>query len=208
MAYHWDRIDQESAALSTRAPRTADRPARAPVRTAAARPAPARSASATRVREVAAESAAMPVALRPFRALLRTAPLTDRVEIERHGVPWQVVQDLIDQIGVSSTDFQRYVRIPKATFTKKMKDKALFAGTPGQSVVGLMELINRVEDMLAAEPDNAEAQGFDVEAWVGRWIRRPQPALGGLAPAELLDTPSGRESVMRVLGAIQSGAYQ
>ena len=41
----------------------------------------------------------------------------------------EVVQDLIDQIGVSSTDFQRYVRIPKATFTKKMKDKALFAGT-------------------------------------------------------------------------------
>lgn len=191
--------------MSTRIPRSA---ARAPARTSPARTSPARAVAATRVREVAAEAPALPVALQPFRELLRTAPLTDRVEIERHGVPWQVVQDLIDQIGVSSTDFQRYVRIPKATFTKKMKDKALFAGTPGQSVVGLLELINRVEDMLAAEPDNAEAQGFDVEAWVGRWIRRPQPALGGLAPAELLDTPSGRESVMRVLGAIQSGAYQ
>ncbi len=197
--------------MSTRAPRSPDRPARAPARATPVRATPARAAAATRVRDVAGEApaaAAMPVALRPFRRLLRTAALTDRVEIERHGVPYQVVQDLIDQIGVSSTDFQRYVRIPKATFTKKMKDKALFAGTPGQSVVGLLELINRVEDMLAADDDNPAATGFDVEAWVGQWIRRPQPALGGLAPAELLDTPSGRDSVMRVLGAIQSGAYQ
>jgi len=74
--------------------------------------------------------------------------------------------------------------------------------------VGLMELINRVEDMLAAERDNEQARGFDVEKWVGEWIQRPQPALGGLAPADVMDTPTGRASVMRVLGAIQSGAYQ
>jgi hypothetical protein len=88
-----------------------------------------------------------------------------------------------------------------------MKEKALFSGTPGQSVVGLLELINKVEDMLLAEQGDA-LTGFDVEKWVGQWIQRPQPALGGMAPADLLDTPSGRESVMRVLGAIQSGAYQ
>ena len=150
----------------------------------------------------------LPVKVQTFRAMLRTAPLVDRVQIERYGVPYQVVQGLIDDIGVSSADFQRYVRIPKATFTKKMKEKSLFAGTPGQSVVGLMELINKVEDILAAEQDNPEARDFDVEKWVGEWIERPQPALGGLAPAELMDTPAGRESVMKVIGAIQSGAYQ
>ncbi|MCC6507420.1 MAG: DUF2384 domain-containing protein [Aquimonas sp.] len=148
-----------------------------------------------------------PVKVQAFRALLRNAPLAERVAIERDGVPFQVVQGLIAGIGVSSVDFQRYVRMPKATFTKKMKEKALFSGTSGQSVVGLLELINKVEDMLLAEPGDALA-GFDVEKWVGQWIQRPQPALGGMAPADLMDTPSGRESVMRVLGAIQSGAYQ
>lgn len=143
-----------------------------------------------------------------YRAVLRNAPLTQRVEIERNGVPCQVVQGLIEAVGISNSDFQRYVRIPKATFVKKMKDKAPFAGTAGQSVLGLMELINKVETMLAAEHDHAEARDFDVEKWVGRWIQRPQPALGGLTPAELMDTPSGRDSVMKVLGAIQSGAYQ
>lgn len=146
--------------------------------------------------------------VKAFRALLRTAPLSERIRIEREGVPSRVVKALIDQIGVSSTDFQAYVGIPKATFTKKMREQQQFAGATGQSVVGFMDLINRVEDMLAAEHDNPEAAGFDVEKWVGGWIQRPQPALGGMTPAELMDTPSGRESVMRVLGAIQSGAYQ
>lgn len=142
-----------------------------------------------------------------FRLLLRSAPLQERIRLEREGVPSIIVQDLIDDIGVSSADFQRYVGVAKATFTKKMKEMSMFSGTTGQSVVGLMDLINKVEDMLSVE-DTPEARNFDVERWVGRWIQKPQPALGGLPPAEFLDTPSGRESVMRILGAMQSGAYQ
>jgi uncharacterized protein (DUF2384 family) len=164
--------------------------------------------SAQVVRDATTVKFKLPVKLDSFRALLRTAPLAERVQIEREGVPYQVVKGLIDEIFDSSTEFQTFVRIPKATFTKKMRDKSLFAGTTGQSVVGLMELINRVEDMLAAERDNEQARGFDVEKWVGEWIQRPQSALGGLAPADVMDTPTGRASVMRVLGAIQSGAYQ
>ncbi|GGD35261.1 hypothetical protein GCM10007235_04020 [Pseudoxanthomonas indica] len=38
-------------------------------------------------------------------------------------------------------------------------------------------------------------------------MRRPQRALAGLSPAEMIDTPTGRESALRVLGAIQSGVY-
>jgi uncharacterized protein (DUF2384 family) len=151
---------------------------------------------------------AMEFHVHEFRAKLRRAPLAARVKLERFGVPAGIVKGLIKEIGVGTVEFQRFVGIPKATFTKKMKGKSLFAGTSGQSVVGLMDLINAVEDMLAAEKDNPEAKDFDVAKWVGEWIERPQPALGGLAPAELMDTPSGRESVMKVLGAIQSGAFQ
>ncbi|MCD9046813.1 antitoxin Xre/MbcA/ParS toxin-binding domain-containing protein [Luteimonas sp. MHLX1A] len=148
------------------------------------------------------------VALYTFREKWRDAPLKDRVQIERDGVPAGVVKVLIDKIGVSSVDFISYVGIPKATFSKKMRERSAFAGTPGQSVVGFVELINKVEDILAAQRDNPEATNFDVEKWVGEWVERPQPALGGMTPAELMDTPSGRASVMRVLGAMQSGAYQ
>lgn len=142
-----------------------------------------------------------------FRKMLRVAPLTERVRIERLGVPSVVVKNLIESTGLTSSDFQVYFRIPKATFTKKMKEKANISGDPGHSALFIMDLINQVDDMLAAEPDNDATRNFDSERWVGEWIQRPQRALGGLAPAELLDTPTGRASVMRVLGAIQSGAY-
>jgi uncharacterized protein (DUF2384 family) len=53
-----------------------------------------------------------------------------------------------------------------------------------------------------------EAQGFDAAKWLGRWIERPQPSLGGRKPADLLDTSTGVEIVARLLGSIQSGAFQ
>jgi putative toxin-antitoxin system antitoxin component (TIGR02293 family) len=143
-----------------------------------------------------------------FRDRLKQASLTERVRVEREGVPYDVVETLIDDLQVSATDMQQMLGIPKATFTKKRREKAAFAGVSGQSVVGLIDLIHKVTDMLKVESANPMAKDFPVEQWVGQWIRRPQPALGGLRPAQLMDTPSGRESVMRLLGSLQSGAYQ
>jgi len=54
----------------------------------------------------------------------------------------------------------------------------------------------------------SEAKMFDATKWLGQWIERPQPALGGRKPADLLDTPTGVELVARLLGSIESGAYQ
>ena len=143
-----------------------------------------------------------------FRKALRQAPLTARIAVEREGVPAEIVKGLIQKMGIGTVAFQRVVGIAKPTFTKKMKDRSRFGGTSAPAVVGVLDLISAVEDMLAAEKDNPAAENVDAAAWVGEWITRPQPALGGLAPGELMGTPSGRESVMRVLGAIQSGACQ
>ena len=51
-------------------------------------------------------------------------------------------------------------------------------------------------------------QDFDPETWLAEWIRRPQPALDGRTPAELLEDEDGFRSVRRVFGAMWSGAYQ
>jgi uncharacterized protein (DUF2384 family) len=143
-----------------------------------------------------------------FRSDVKAAPLHRRVRMERDGVSHAIVERLTDELNLSTSDVLRILNIPKATYTKKLREKEFFNGISGQSVVGLLDLINKVEDMLQVELSAAEIKKFDIEGWVGRWIKRAQPALGGLAPAELMDTPSGRESVMRLLGALQSGAYQ
>lgn len=143
---------------------------------------------------------------RMFRKSLRTAALEESIQIEREGVPPIVVLDLIEELGVSAAQFQRAVGMPKATFAKKITKHELIGGTPGQAVIGLLDLINKIEDMLNPE-DNPDARGFDVEKWVGEWLTRPQPALGGKCPVELMDTQPGREKIKQVLGSLQSGVY-
>lgn len=58
---------------------------------------------------------------------------------------------------------------------------------------------------MARASTHANAATLDVERWLTHWLTKPQPALGGRRPDELLDTPGGVDAVMRVLGAIQSG---
>ena len=55
--------------------------------------------------------------------------------------------------------------------------------------------------------DNAPAD-FDVDAWLQEWLRLPQPALGGVAPMEMLNSGSGIEHVVRLLGSLTSNSYQ
>ncbi|MGO4777134.1 antitoxin Xre/MbcA/ParS toxin-binding domain-containing protein, partial [Lysobacter sp. 2RAB21] len=53
-----------------------------------------------------------------------------------------------------------------------------------------------------------DARDFDWATWLGSWIEQPQAALGGQKPADLLDTPTGLSVVARLLGSLESGAYQ
>jgi uncharacterized protein (DUF2384 family) len=138
-----------------------------------------------------------------FRRKLKNAGFDVRVRAEREGVPSELVVTVMKEMGSTSGEFQRMVGVPKSTFAKKISEKSAFAGASGQAVLGLAELVNLAEELVDAKA----AAGFDASRWVGEWIQRPQPALGGRRPADLMDTPTGRESVKRVLGAIGSGAY-
>jgi len=72
--------------------------------------------------------------------------------------------------------------------------------------LALVRLLGIAKEM-AQNSDAPEARGFDSARWLGHWIERPQPALGGRKPAEMMDTPTGLEAVCKALGAIGSGVY-
>lgn len=140
-----------------------------------------------------------------FRLTLRKASQDARITIEREGVGYRVVRELPGKLDIQPNVMLKILGLAKSTFTKKIRQRENVAGMQGLSVVGLADLVNMAEDMLK----NADIpEDFNVEAWVGDWLQDPQPALGGSAPAEMMDTPSGRESVRRLLASIQSGAYQ
>jgi putative toxin-antitoxin system antitoxin component (TIGR02293 family) len=129
------------------------------------------------------------------------------VEIERFGVIGSLIKDLSKRMEIPSSRIFAILGIPKATAEMKAAGGKMVAGGGGQAAIGMVKLLGIAQEMVA-NSTATEARGFDAAKWLGRWIERPQPSLGGRKPADLLDTPTGVEVVARLLGSIESGAYQ
>ena len=145
-----------------------------------------------------------------FQSFIRRVSRATPMEIlltEREGVHAQLVKDLSKHMAIPASRMFRILGIPKATADKKVAAGDRVAGQGGQAVIGMVKLLGMAEDMVASSTSD-DAKGFDAAKWLGQWIEAPQPSLGGRKPAELLDTPTGLEMVVRLLGAIESGAYQ
>ncbi|MPZ45947.1 MAG: DUF2384 domain-containing protein [Betaproteobacteria bacterium] len=129
------------------------------------------------------------------------------VEIERAGVVGAFIKDLSKRMGIPSSRIFSILGIPKATAEKKAAAGEMVAGSGGQAAIGMVKLLGIAQEIVA-NSTAPEARDFDAAKWLGLWIERPQPSLGGRKPADLLDTPTGIEVVGRLLGSIESGAYQ
>ena len=140
------------------------------------------------------------------RQVARATPL-QLVEIERQGVLGSFIKDLSRRMAIPSSRIFAILGIPKATAEKKAAAGERVEGRGGQAAIGMVKLLGIAQEIVA-DSTASEAKAFDATKWLGQWIERPQPALGGRKPADLLDTPTGVEVVARLLGSLESGAYQ
>lgn len=154
-----------------------------------------------------AERYTAPATLNGYIAYLRTATPLQRVAAEREGVPAQVVKHMATSMDLPAVRMFNILGVAKATAESKAAQQARIAGASGQAALGVLRLLAIVKDILG-ESTAADAAGFDSARWLGRWIEQPQAALGGQRPADLLDTPTGYSVVARLLGSLESGAYQ
>lgn len=129
------------------------------------------------------------------------------VEIEREGVRGGLVKGLSKEMEISSTRMYEILGLAKATALKKAATDEALTGRGGQAAIGMVKLLGIAREIVESSTSR-EAAGFDSAKWLGGWIERPQPSLGGRKPADLLDTPTGVDVVARLLGSIASGAYQ
>lgn len=129
------------------------------------------------------------------------------VDVERRGVHGVFLKDLSKWLDVPAVRVFDMLGVPKATAEKKALGGEVISGSGGQAAIGLARLIGKAQDIVA-NSTAPEAKNFDAAKWLGRWIETPQPALGGRKPAELLDTPTGMDIVIRLLGSLESGTYQ
>ncbi|MFT4103639.1 MAG: DUF2384 domain-containing protein [Burkholderiaceae bacterium] len=137
---------------------------------------------------------------------VREATPMQMVEIERQGIAGTFITDLSKRMELPSSRVFAMLRIPPATAARKSVPGAVVDGRAGLAALGMIKLLGIAQDIVQ-DSTAAEAQGFDTVKWLGQWIERPQPALGGRKPADYLDTPTGVDIVARLLGAIRSGAY-
>lgn len=136
-----------------------------------------------------------------------TATPLELVEIERQGVQGVVLKNLSRKMSVPISYMYKILGVPKATAEKKMGAGEFVTGSSGYAAIGMIRLLGIAQNM--AEDSTAKvAEDFDASKWLGQWIELPQPALGGRKPADLIDTPTGIDIVARLLGAVESGAYQ
>jgi putative toxin-antitoxin system antitoxin component (TIGR02293 family) len=140
------------------------------------------------------------------RQVARATPL-QLVEIERQGVLGSFIKDLSRRMEIPSSRIFTILGVPKATAEKKAAAGERVEGRGGQAAIGMVKLLGIAQEIVANSTAR-EAKTFDATKWLGQWIERPQPALGGRKPADLLDTPTGFEVVARLLGSSESGAYQ
>lgn len=140
------------------------------------------------------------------RAVASATPM-QIVEIERQGVLGIFIKDLSLRMEVPTSRIFTILGVPKATAEKKAAAGELVSGRGGLAAVGMIKLLGIAQSIIA-NSTAAQAKNFDAAKWLGKWIEQPQPALGGRKPADLIGTPTGVEVVARLLGAIESGAYQ
>lgn len=144
--------------------------------------------------------------VRGFIRKIRGATPMQLVDIEREGVRGRLLKDIAQEMAIPASRLFAIIGVPKATAEKKASGNEVIAGAGGQAALGMIRLLGVAQSIVDNSTADA-ARGFDAAKWLGLWIEMPQPALGGKRPADLLDTPTGLEVVLRTLGAIESGAY-
>ena len=132
---------------------------------------------------------------------------SERIASERNGVSSLKFQSNINKLNLSNSRVFQIFNISKSTAAHKISSGGKFVGTDALAAIRLEKLL-LLADRIVADSLHPDAKGFDAGKWLGEWIERPQRALGGMKPSELLDTEEGSQHVIRLLGALESGSYQ
>ena len=128
----------------------------------------------------------------------------ERVTIIRQGLPANILVQISSAMDISNDLLFSTLALPRSTVVRKIQNNEMLSAEQSERVVGLERLVGQVEAMVE---QSGNPEGFDAGRWVGDWLQRPLPALGGKKPAEFMDTMEGQNLVARFLAQSQSGAY-
>lgn len=127
-----------------------------------------------------------------------------RIATAKAGVAAAAVLRIAGQMKWNQGDLVARLGLSKSTVNRKISQKQSLDVDQSERLVGLSRLIGQVQDIV---DDAGNPEGFDAAAWLGRWLEKPNPALGGKLPWKYLDTMEGQSVIASLLNKIRSGAY-
>jgi len=124
----------------------------------------------------------------------RLADYAAVIDRTRTGLPYAAIEALAKRYGLGIPLVARVVGLPARTHARRKKERQLSAAESDR-LLRLARVAAEAESVLGAA-DKA-----------GQWLQKPNRALRGAAPLDLLDTYLGAEEVVTVLGRIEHGVY-
>lgn len=135
---------------------------------------------------------------------LYLASVAERVSFIRLGVPASRVEELAEVMHVSRERLSVVLRLPSSSVRRKIRQDATLSIEQSERVIGLMSLIGQVAVLVEGSED---PKGFDTARWVGEWLERSVPALGGAEPASFMGTLTGQAMVSGLLVQSLAGVF-
>ena len=120
--------------------------------------------------------------------------LDDLAKRLRKGLPYSSVECVMETPGISREVLASTLQVPLRTLARRKREGTL---GPGESD-RLYRLARVVAHALAV---------FEDDKKVAAWMMRPNRALFGRFPMEVLDTDIGVQQVDDILGRIEYGVY-
>lgn len=131
-------------------------------------------------------------------------PLTLYKAVEE-GVPAATVAILSRALGEPAPGVLDIIGLAETTYRRKAEAGEALPEVAGHRAMALVRVIAKLRQLLAESGDPEQVKDFDLEHWIGGWIKAPLPELGGATPAALLRNPEGQRVIESLLERMRGG---
>lgn len=118
----------------------------------------------------------------------------EKMDLVRSGVTKKELERLKEKTGLDYDALAQALSVTRATLINKKNDEK-FNAPLSERIVGLADIYSYGYEV------------FEDTRLFNQWMFRPNQALGGQPPYQLIDNQFGREEVRNIIGRIDYGVY-
>lgn len=118
----------------------------------------------------------------------------EKMSIVRNGVSKKDLEGLKEKTALDYDKLAKALSVTRATLINKKREEK-FNASLSERIVGLADIYSYGYEV------------FEDGERFNQWMFRPNRALGGQAPYDLIDNQFGREEIRNIIGRIEYGVY-